>query len=170
MILSGLRKGQAEVSGVLGVLARRMTRRQRPGLGTPNAPPPPRPLLPLAVRVSEKDAGALLHVEDGGLPLFHIAHYTRTFERGAECMHEIRAARCGDEVGGRACSMHIVVGAQGLRTMTVEQGWGGGSSERGKMTTDSSEEGGAAATLIQHRDAGEITAFEGAGEIELRTI
>ena len=47
------------------------------------------------MKVSDRDAGDLLHVAEGGLPLFHIAHYTRTFERGAECMHEIRLARCG---------------------------------------------------------------------------
>ena len=93
------------------------------------------------------------------MPLFHTAHYTRTFERGAECMHEVRTAKCGGDVERGVCSMHVVVGAKGLRTMTVEHGWGGGEGIIAKHEKR-------AAPQI----AGEITAFEGTGKMELRTI
>ena len=144
---SGLQR--AEISGVLGALARRMTKRREVAKGAQAHPDIP----PLGVNVSEQDAGAMLHVSNGGLPLFHIAHYTRAFERGAECMHEVKVARCDIATAAEAScksNMHIIVGAKGMHTMTVERGWA-------FIAT-----GGAEKSIF--------TAFEGAGKIELRTM
>eukprot|EP00949_MAST-11_sp_MAST-11-sp1_P001839 g1839.t1 len=52
---------------------------------------------------SQHDADAFLFA-DGSFPLFDIARYTRSFERSAELLHEVRASR------GAAGPMHVVVG------------------------------------------------------------
>ena len=79
-------------------------------------------------------------------------------------MHEVRVALCGNREkagasfpkAGADCKMHIVVGAEGLHTMTVEHGW---ALARGSTKAESAE-----------TPPRGITAFEGAGEIELLTI
>ncbi len=77
----------------------------------------PQEFVPRRFMRSRHDANEEMFM-DGSMPLFDISRYTKSLERGAALMHEVRAAR------GQQGPMHIFIGAEaGAESTRVDNSW-----------------------------------------------
>ena len=155
LALSGVRKGHAEMSGVLGVLTTNYKR----------FPPSNTPSLSLRRRSPSESPRRMPRfvacIKWGTAAVSHCTTRTRLSAVQSACtkceLHCVATGRKLEPVPRLVLiAKCISLGAEGLHTMTVEHGW---ALERGSTKAESAEP-----------PPRGITAFEGAGEIELLTI